>query len=155
MADVELDFRAGAPDDNRPTINGPGKKTAHATNPSAKPVICSAQALRRTTRLPVVRIRLLLRRWRRSDPVRLSPRYRRTMGLLALNRLMSMLRDRRRRPIEGRSKPPPFSPLGRSVLFISAYVVCVCPDVYNVCLLPSIYNPFIFCDEPVTCWTVS
>jgi hypothetical protein len=49
MADVELDFRAGAPDDNRPTINGLGKKTAHATNPSAKRVMCSAQALGRTT----------------------------------------------------------------------------------------------------------
>jgi hypothetical protein len=47
------------------------------------------------------------------------------MGLLALKHLMSMRRDRRRhRPIQGRSKPPLLSSLGRSI-YSSLPMLCV------------------------------
>lgn len=52
-----------------------------------------------------------------------GPWHRRTMGLLALNRLLSMRQDRRRRPIQGRSKPPPVTSPGRSLY--SSLVLCL------------------------------
>lgn len=52
-----------------------------------------------------------------------GPWHRRTMGLLPLNRLLSMRQDRRRRPIQGRSKPPPVTSPGRSLY--SSLVLCL------------------------------